>query len=239
MDAACINFPNPVSFDTDHITQATSFHLIETMRFRHRIRYLNDHLQRLCASAKSLRIPYNEPAIRQAIFQELEGIDRSRAFKIRLTLSEEGHLSITKNVLIKETKRLRRVVLSPHRVDSSNDFLYHKTTRRKLYEREYQRVLEDGYYEVLFLNERGELTEGSRNNVFIKNGSYIFTPPIDCGVLSGVYRARLLNRCPKIIEKRMSIDELLRADTIYVSNAVRGLRKVRLFSDDGTHSAYE
>lgn len=228
VDAVCINFPSSVSPDTDHITQATSFHLIETMRFRHRIHYLNDHLQRMGASANALKIPYKESAIRHAILQELEGIDRSRAFKIRLTLSEEGLLSITKNVLMKEAKHPRRVVLSPHRVDSGNDFLYHKTTRRKLYEREYLRVLADGYYEVLFSNEHGELTEGSRNNVFIKNGAYIFTPLIDCGVLSGVYRASLLNRCPAIIEKKLSVDELLRADAIYVSNAVRGLRKVSL-----------
>jgi para-aminobenzoate synthetase / 4-amino-4-deoxychorismate lyase len=80
----------------------------------------------------------------------------------------------------------------------------------------------------VFLNERDEVTEGAISNIFIEKDGRMFTPPLHCGVLPGVYRRHLLQTRPKIEERVLTLEDLRGADAIYVSNAVRGLRKVQI-----------
>ena len=83
---------------------------------------------------------------------------------------------------------------------------------------------------MLFLNTRGEVTEGAINNVFIeRKGSWI-TPPVSCGLLAGVYRRYLLETREDIVERVLSLQDLQSADAIYLTNAVRGMRRVILES---------
>ena len=73
-----------------------------------------------------------------------------------------------------------RYVVSPTRLDSSDAFLFHKTTRRELYDQEWKHYSDTvGADEVIYLNERGELAEGSRTNIFVDRGDGILvTPPL-------------------------------------------------------------
>ena len=79
---------------------------------------------------------------------------------------------------------------------------------------------------MLFLNLRGEVTEGAISNVFIEKDGRWSTPPIECGLLAGVYRRHLLETRPEIEERVLYLDDLRNADAIYIANAVRGLRQV-------------
>ncbi len=81
---------------------------------------------------------------------------------------------------------------------------------------------------MLFLNLRGEVTEGAISNVFIEKDGRWFTPPIECGLLAGVYRRHLLETRPDIEERVLSLDDLRSADAVYLTNAVRGLRRVTI-----------
>ena len=86
-----------------------------------------------------------------------------------------------------------RFAVSPSRVDSADLFLFHKTTRRELYDREWQEYAERlGTDEVIYLNERGELAEGSRTTIFIERDGELLTPPLSAGLLPGTLRAELL-----------------------------------------------
>ena len=82
-------------------------------------------------------------------------------------------------------------------------------------------------FEVIHLNTRGELTEGARSNIFVKIRGTLFTPPVECGLLPGVLRSRLLaaGRCKeKILYRR----DLEKAQAVYCGNSVRGLVKVTI-----------
>jgi len=116
--------------------------------------------------------------------------------------------------------------LSPNRTDSGDVFLRHKTTRRALYESEFTRVRSEGYDEVLFLNERGELTEGAISNLFLRRNGRLLTPPLSSGVLPGVLRHHILATDPTAEEKVLSLDDLYAADAVFLGNSVRGLRKL-------------
>jgi len=85
---------------------------------------------------------------------------------------------------------------------------------------------------VLFLNQRGEVTEGAISNIFVEKGGRWFTPPVECGLLAGVYRRHLLETRPGVEERVLYLEDLRQADTIYLANAVRGLRRVVIDWED-------
>lgn len=80
---------------------------------------------------------------------------------------------------------------------------------------------------MLFVNERGELTEGGRSSVFVKLDGEWFTPPIDAGVLPGVMRAVLMEELGAR-ERALTPNELDNAQSLLISNALRGAVEARL-----------
>ncbi len=204
--------------------------LIETMLFSKKLCFLEDHLARLQRSAYWFGFPIDPASIRHMLDRTVARLDHSGRYKVRLTAASDGACSISTHRLEpRSSSHPRKVVLSPHRVDSSDVYLYHKTTRRHLYETEYARASRQGCYEILFFNERDELTEAARANVILgfDDGSYA-TPPLSSGLLPGVYRENLMRRCNALSAKRLYLDDLVHARRIYVCNAVRGLRSVTL-----------
>ncbi len=152
--------------------------------------------------------------------------------RVRLLLSRDGTVTVT--ITNVATGRPRgsdpamlspaamRYVVSPTRLDSRNPWLRHKTTERHLYDREWQHYHDaDGADEVVYLNERGELAEGSRTSIFIDRGGVLLTPPLEAGVLPGVLRAELIQQ-GQAVEARLTLSDL-DTGTMYLGNSVRGL----------------
>jgi branched-subunit amino acid aminotransferase/4-amino-4-deoxychorismate lyase len=84
-----------------------------------------------------------------------------------------------------------------------------------------------GCGEALLLNERGEIACASAANVFWIEGETLFTPSLDCGVLAGVTRARLLqiakSKGVDAREGRFGLDALRTADALFLTNSVAGV----------------
>jgi branched-subunit amino acid aminotransferase/4-amino-4-deoxychorismate lyase len=114
-------------------------------------------------------------------------------------------------------------VLSKAHISSGDIFLQHKTNWRDLYEGEYGKAREAGYDEVVFLNERGELTEGSRTNIFAATESgEMVTPPLSSGLLNGCLRQELLEN-GHCRERLLYPADLKNAKKLYLGNSLRGL----------------
>jgi len=126
------------------------------------------------------------------------------------------------------------VTLSPHRTNSVDPFLRHKTTNRRLYKDELARARAEGFDEVLFLNERGELTEGAISNLFVEKpgdqpgAGKLLTPPLSSGILPGVMRRHLLDTLPHTEEQVLTLADLEPPNALWLCNSVRGLRKAHL-----------
>ncbi|MGB5288762.1 MAG: aminotransferase class IV, partial [Ignavibacteriaceae bacterium] len=97
-----------------------------------------------------------------------------------------------------------------------------KTTNRKIYDEEYSVYKSKGLYEVLYLNEKNELAEGSRSNIFLKKDNLWFTPTLNSGALPGIYRKFFIKNNINISEKNIKIEDLLNADRLLLTNALRG-----------------
>lgn len=209
--------------------QYTDFQLIETMLWQNGEYYLLDlHLERLEDSARYFQFDYEKDRIIHVLACEAEAFPNNAKYRVRLLLHGDGTITVSSTKLDDEDSQPKRVMFSTTRTDPDNRFLYHKTTNRELYNSEFQKARADGYYDVLFLNTRGEVTEGAISNIFIKNKGKFYTPAMKCGLLDGVFRRHLFETDVSLEEKILSESDVLNAEKLYLANSVRGMVEVSL-----------
>ena len=205
------------------------FGLIETMLWskEHGFTLLGYHAARLSASAQSLDFNLNPVAFDAALAQSVEDLPAGPHFRVRAILQRAGAINVTQTQIPEPALgALWRVALAKTRFQSRWPLLRHKTTLRALYEDEFARAGQQGADEVLFLNEREELCEGARCNVFVKRGSVLLTPALECGLLPGTLRAQYL-KTGQAQEAVLAPADLTDAEW-YMGNSVRGLVRAEL-----------
>jgi len=199
--------------------------LIETMRFDGvRVPLLDRHLRRLRRSADYFSIPVDVERIRRRVESQIRQHDIHTVRMMRLTVDRWGRSTLETTPLDDSVEGPWQLVLADERVDPSNRFLYHKTSRRDVYDRAAKQAVAEGADEAVLVNENGEVTEGARSNVFVRLDGGLWTPPVSCGLLAGVYREHILDTVDEAGERVLTIEDLYRADEIFCCNGVRGWR---------------
>jgi para-aminobenzoate synthetase/4-amino-4-deoxychorismate lyase len=225
------------------LTRATAeFVLIETLLLGPDGGYflLEEHLQRLQHSADYFSFHYSREETLTALAKQKAGCEEQKTcLRVRLTLAKDGSLHISscpcelplatdlpeQPSLVAED--LPRIAFSRETVDSSSPWFFHKSSNRDLFQREFSRATEESLYDIVFINEHGEVTEGCIHNLIVLlDGSY-YTPPLSSGLLAGTMRGRLLaNISHGLTEKVLRPEDFHRAEAIYCCNSVRGVVRV-------------
>jgi len=219
------------------------FDLIETMLYDPDSGYLflDQHIERMRRSADYLGLPCDLERIR-TVLNEFAGGGGKGCNRVRLNLSADGDVWISSAEVqrpaalsLSAARQLRdagRVGLANERTKSSSAWLFHKTTMRRLYDAAHQQARSDGLLDIVFCNERGEITEGAISNIIVEKDGRFLTPPLDCGVLPGVMREVLMGEdaAEKVEERLLFTADLLEAERIYICNSVRGVVPVGLRS---------
>jgi para-aminobenzoate synthetase/4-amino-4-deoxychorismate lyase len=183
------------------------------------------HLARLKASAAYFSFNVDMEAVCDEL-DFLAGTFAPAAYKVRLLVAKDGGITCESEALQDTaTEYPQRVCLARTPVDFSNPFLYHKTTNRHLYDRALAEC--PGYDDVILWNERGEVTESCIANIVVELDKDLCTPPVQCGLLAGTYRAYLLEE-GKVSEKVIKIKDLIVSPHIYLVNSVRKQREIFL-----------
>ncbi len=227
-------------------TPPKAFDILETILWDGNYHHLEKHLQRMAASARYFGYPWDEEHIRAHLITVgthlitvgthpvtvgaglVPTLQASR-HKVRVRLNRQGELHCESLMLPKTTTNEQlAVALSAEPTDSRDHMYFHKTTYRPLYERAQRFAQEHGYADVIFFNEKGEVTEGAISNVFIQRGGKLLTPSVKCGLLAGVYRQCVLEEYSNAQEAVLLLDDVLRAERVYICNAIRGWSEVRV-----------
>jgi para-aminobenzoate synthetase/4-amino-4-deoxychorismate lyase len=204
------------------------FQLIETMFVEsNNIALFPLHLDRLEASARYFDFNFDRAEAETTITQYASQLPADQSHRLRLLLDSAGELTLTSVPFTRDDAPIT-IRISEQRTRSTDVFLRHKTTDRDLYDRSLAEARAAGYDELLFLNERDELTEGTISNLFIERNGKLLTPPLSSGVLPGIYRRHILETNPNAEEQTLTLADLNSADTIYLCNALRGMRRVRM-----------
>ncbi len=207
------------------------FQLIETLLWQPKSGFflLDYHLERLADSARYFHFSCDLVEIRSRLEADVQ--QAQQECRVRLLLHRDGEVSVSVTPMSEKqpSTELLKVTFSPEQIDSNDPYLFHKTTRRKFYDQERNQALAQGCYEVLFTNNAGQVTEGAISNLFIldKQENILVTPPVETGLLAGTYRRMLLEQ-GKAVERILTVQDVLEADEMYLTNSVRGLIKVVL-----------
>ena len=207
------------------LAASESVQLIETMRVEpgNLLPLLSLHMRRCRHSCHSLGFVWPGTRLIDDIRQCADGLPATGHHRIRLLLSADGRYAIQADPL-PTTPTPVRLHLQPDPLHVDPQRLCHKTTRRTWYEAA-QRWLQSNpeYFDVVFFNARGEMTEGSRCNLYIKKepGGPWLTPPLSAGLLPGVQRQALLDD-GRIQEAPFTREDFLNATALRISNALRG-----------------
>lgn len=204
------------------------FELFETMQVSaRRCPRLAQHLARLSASARYFGFRYDAHAISATVNGACAALGEG-TFRMRLGLAADGTVSLQTAPLLPLAQPVK-LVLAQQATSSRDLFLRHKTSIRTVYDEAWRAAEAQGAFDALFFNERGELTEGGRSNVFVKFGERWYTPPLSCGVLPGVLRAAILaDPLCDVTEGVITAAMLTEAVELMVCNGLRGAMRATL-----------
>jgi para-aminobenzoate synthetase/4-amino-4-deoxychorismate lyase len=198
--------------------------LIETLLWEpgQEFALLDRHLERLAGSAAHFGLPFDRAEIELELAKAAAGYTSAR-MRVRLTLGIDG--IVVTGTELPPKPPVFRFALAPDRLASDSVWLRHKTTNRAFYDAPRQQAhAELGVDEVVFLNERDEVTEGSITNLFVERDGMLLTPPLSSGLLPGTLRAELL-ASGRAKEQVLTLADLEQAEAIWFGNSVRGLMR--------------
>jgi para-aminobenzoate synthetase/4-amino-4-deoxychorismate lyase len=203
------------------------FQLFETILWDGQFTFLEEHLVRMKNSSDYFSSRFVREKILDALVLAERTFGPRKKYRVRLLLSKNGE-PFVEAFELSEVPLHYRIKIAPERTNSNNRFLFHKTTNRNLYECYAALAKGENLTDYIFLNERDEITEGAITNIFIEKDRKLFTPPLSCGLLAGVYRQEILRTNLSASEAIITKNDLYSADAIYICNSVRGWMKVSL-----------
>ena len=197
------------------------FELFETMLIENgKIKDWLVHINRMKMASEYFLFSFNYEKLNNIKNEVLNKVQSDNKYRLKLLLKKYGELNYEVTEYINERKKVK-IILSEKRISSNNTFQYFKTTNRNIYNDEYQKWQNEDFFDVIFLNEKGELSEGAISNIFVKIKGNWFTPKINCGILNGIERSRLLKEKSNIKETAIALDDLANAENIILTNSLR------------------
>ena len=212
---------------------SNEFEIFETIRasWDDGCRHLEQHLERLAGSCRAFGHPFEPEAARAELTKACLALPPGQLHRLRLSVAPSGALSVQAAPL-QPLHEPVVVVLASEPTQSGDVFLRHKTSVRSRYDAAWRAAEAHGAFDTLFFNERGELTEGGRSNVFVRFGTAWYTPPVSCGLLPGVMRGVLLGAPAWHASARVITRAMLEtADDLVVCNALRGPLRAVIMDD--------
>jgi para-aminobenzoate synthetase / 4-amino-4-deoxychorismate lyase len=195
------------------------FELLETMRLEGaQLLHGEEHLARMAATARHFGFPWQEQSAVRAL-EQVAAAHPQGAWRVRLLADAQGFCR-AEAFALGSTEQPVTVQLASRPFESAHsEFVRFKTTRRAHYDA--FAPTDPAVFDTLLWNESGELTEFTRGNVAVKLDGRWVTPPLSCGLLDGIGRARAL-REGRVVEQVVHRDELPRAQGLAFLNSLRG-----------------
>lgn len=204
---------------------APRFDLLETMLWSPDggFSLLDRHLDRMAGAAEYFGRRFDRSGAEEAL-EGRAAVLGSAEHRVRLLVGADGNHRIEASPLDRDAEALPiRLGLAVNPVDEEDPFLHFKTTHRGVYDA--ARRSRPDCDDVLLWNERGEVTESTIANLVARIDGKLVTPPVNCGLLAGTFRAELLER-GEVEERVITVEGLPDAEALYLINSVQGWRNV-------------
>jgi branched-chain amino acid aminotransferase len=186
--------------------------------------FFHDHMERLSGSVnlQGKEMLAEFPALRKAIIT-LTRSDRRKETNLKIVFNynngENNYLVYYIEPIYPTVEQYR---------DGVKGILFHaerknpesKVINHKLRSAIYHRLILEGAYEALLVNEKNLITEGSRSNIFFLKGETLVTAP-DNLILNGITRKRILEICSqneiKVELRCVSVNDISAFDSVFMT----------------------
>ena len=186
------------------------------------------HRQRMKNSALALGFVWDDEAFNSTIQSACASTHCADALRLRLSLTRNGAFQ-TQTAPLEQLPEILSFTIFAKPIHSQNPMLAHKTSMRRAYNQALEQAKSQQLFDCIFLNEKGELTEGARSFIMLNIDDHWYTPPLSCGVLPSIARAQaLLNSSLNLRERVLTLDDVRHAQQIALGNALYGLRQAQL-----------
>ncbi len=236
-------FLNGKSFESIQILRPLMYGegVFETFRYKEKLpKYIDYHYERLIKGANFLKIPTITKEDYIYYIEEAVKDFENKDLYVKTVLLSEGNsfypLLPYKSNLLVVVKPYQPIdvpitlTVSPYKVHSKDPLLKIKSTNylRNILTKRYAQ--ERGFFDAIILNEDDNITETSSANIFWIKGRYLYTPSIDCGVLEGVSRRKIIEEAKNqgfvVVEGSFNLKDIKGANVVFLSNALHGILKV-------------
>lgn len=203
--------------------------VFETILVKNKAIFLKEHIERLNLGANKLEIN------NKVELKDIEKFIINNSIKncsLKIILTEKNIILNTRELTYKKEDYKNGFKLSVSKVkrNSTSMITYLKSTNyiENIIERE--KALKSGFNEVIFLNEKGFITEGSISNLYFIKNFKIKTAKVSSGLLDGTVRKWIISNFT-VEEGDYDIEELLSSDAVFLSNSLMGIMKVSNIED--------
>jgi para-aminobenzoate synthetase/4-amino-4-deoxychorismate lyase len=173
------------------------------------------HIARLLDSANYFDFSLSRKTIEETLDQIVSGWSAPQ--RVRLLAEHDGSIN-TESILYQPAEKIIQVRLAEKPINSGDVFLFHKTTKRDMYDNALAGF--SNCDDVLLHNERGELTEFTIGNLVVELDGELITPPVECGLLPGTFRAHLVET-GQVVERSVLVQQLRDCTRIFRVNSIR------------------
>lgn len=222
-----------------NMLRQTDEHVFETFRRSTDGEFirLGAHLARLKFACQSLGWDYPETAIKTELAKAAQ-IDKGQELRLRLEVgrgaSGSTYALINHKPFIQSHTPLS-VAISRYALDPKLQNAAIKTSQRQFYDGERARIQAQlqasgqAVDEVIFLGANDYICEGSYSSIYAQIDGQLYTPPLSENILPSILRAELIET-GQAVARKLTLDDLTRADKIYCGNSLRGLIPAVLIS---------
>ncbi len=202
------------------VAEAPGFELLETLALVDgTLRDAPLHVERMAGAAAHFGFAWDAARV-EATLQSLRDAHAEGTWRVRLLLDARGQPRAEAHEMGSAPLRVKLQLADRPFDEAHGEFTRFKTTRRAHYEA-FAPTLPEAF-DTLLWNPEGELTECTRGNIALRldDGRWV-TPPLRCGLLPGIGRARRLAE-GSLVEATVRRDQLSRVTALAFVNSLRG-----------------
>ncbi|MGD8513186.1 MAG: aminotransferase class IV [Deltaproteobacteria bacterium] len=225
--------------------------LFETFRVYpgRNLAFVEDHLHRMAEGCRFFALPFSKTQALDTLKSALDEVPADVDARLRLSLICHGDHGVAKVTFETTWEPLKEMSaqqgrgvalgLAPFQRFSQSPLVRFKTTSylENIFVLTWAR--DKGFFDALFSNERGEITEGSITNVFFLSKGHILTPPVEAGLLPGITRNQIIRVARtlgfSVMEATVRPADFSAFDGAFVTNSVIEVLPVCVVGD--THFA--
>ena len=212
--------------------------LFETLRVYDGEPFLvEEHVERLLNSTRELSFPGigEKETLIKSIYRYVEQTGRpSLAIRISVTFGNEAEAAApaiffsNREIPYRPREYEEGIVaaFSPYRKNEYSPLAFHKTFNQmeNILSLKQSQEKNKKVKECIFLNTSGYLAEGSKSNLFFGRGGVVYTPAVECGLLPGITRRRVMELLRRqgieVMEGKYRSEELYESDEVFCTNSL-------------------